>query len=88
VEAGRRHGALTRREHWSMADDQEHTPETRLLARCRGNFPHASQLRTLYGTLSALVSIVSGRVRAPVQIIVEDDHDALGQRPGPNDRFC
>jgi hypothetical protein len=43
---------------------------------------------TLYGTSSALVSIVSGRVRAPVQIIVEDDHDALGQRPGPNDRFC
>ena len=37
---------------------------------------------TLYGTSSALVSIVSGRVRAPVQIIVEDDHDALGQRPG------
>ena len=44
--------------------------------------------RILYGTSSALVSIVSGRVRAPVQIIVEDDHDALGQRPGPNDRFC
>jgi hypothetical protein len=43
---------------------------------------------TLYGTSSALVRIVSGRVRAPVQIIVEDDHDALGQRPGPNDRFC
>ena len=43
---------------------------------------------TLYGTLSALVSIVLGRVRAPVQIIVEDDHDALGQRRGPNDRFC
>jgi hypothetical protein len=43
---------------------------------------------TLYGTSSALVSIVSGRVRAPAQIIVEDDHDALGQRPGPNDRFC
>jgi hypothetical protein len=48
----------------------------------------AMPITTLHGRSSPLVSIVSGRVRAPVQIIVEDDHDALGQPPGPNDRFC
>src|SRR5918994_4002995 len=45
---------------------------------------HRQNPPTLYRTSSApSVSIVSRCVRAPVQIVAEDDHDALGQR----DRF-